>query len=101
MAKSYWWLIVSILWTWMELVLPWVKTAPGHSEHGSAFSSVNLKIIMQTANKNWLTRGNHLHYIHGSGPLSGGCMRMRGVKYFLDYMFTRKVQLAMCCSKGE
>lgn len=81
--------------------LPWGKIAPWHRELGSAFSSVNLFIHHPDSKyKLWLTQGNHLHPTALAHSMVG-VVRMRGVKYFLDYMFSSEVRLAMCCSDGE
>ena len=76
------------------------KLPSGHRELGSAFS-VNLINSPPRQQIQTLTNPKLPPSPSSSGPLGGGWMRMRGVKYFLDYTFSGKVSWSMCCSEGE
>ena len=62
--------------------------------------TLRLQFVIQKANTNsdWPRQPSSPH---GSSPLSGGGMRMRAVKYFLDYTSSRKRWGWLCAAPWE
>ncbi|KAI3358520.1 hypothetical protein L3Q82_014945, partial [Scortum barcoo] len=64
-------------------------------------NSISREVINVTQNQQIQTLTDPHNHLHPAARAhSGGCVRMRGVKCFLDYMSARKVRWAMYCSKG-